>query len=799
MPRHLLHISVGFVALLALTASVSAADPPAKAPAPPPVAAPRDDSRRGDDYRQFFKKPETTEEYWLALQYEIEVGRFDLASGLIHSLLAKPPTEEELLALEEKYGMAAFLTLRYVEWSNDAKIRDQAKDDASKFIDLVREAVKKKLNDAKRIQLYVNNLNVGPEEHDFALKELYRSGGQVVPYLIDAWQAAKPEERLPLLDAMRRLGPETLPPLYAALDSNIPDLQLDILDMLRKRGARAVVPFLWRLTEEGQPGAVRRKARRMLADFLDMDESKLPPAKLALTQEAERYYQHKVLFADPKSVPIWRWDAATKKLVFGWPGALVTSDKAEEYYGTRFAKEALVLDPSYAPAQNVLLSLTLDKGAVQAGPPVGKETPAVRELLSTVNPDLITAILERALDDQRPAVILPAVKALGEMEDVRAARPGDHGQSALVRALNYPDRRVQMAAAEALMRIPGEPAGQTAGRIVEIWRRALAADPVGKTAPKVIVGYFSEDVGNKVADSVRKAGYDPIQVRTGRDVLKRLNEAADVDLVLIDEALPDPGLASLLSQLRGDLNYGRVPVVLTVDKEREDAVRHYAEHAPNVTVLPASLTLAAGELKTFLQHRLDEGGQPLSEAELKEAAEKAIHHLAELSRGQPAGADVRPTAETVYAALRSAGLSPEGQIDAIHVVGRFAGGRPQIELADVVLDDKRTPKVRAVATAELIRHIQEHSLTLTGVQIDSLAALYGKGGDPELKSQLALLMGGMRPDARVTGQRLLNYQPPPPAAAPAPAKEPPPPPKDAPPKDAPPKDAPPKDAPPKVK
>ena len=108
---------------------------------------------------------------------------------------------------------------------------------------------------------------------------------------------------------------------------------------------------------------------------------------------------------------MWRWDPAAKQLVRGWPGAeTVTKDKAEEYYGTRFAKEALALDPSYAPAQNVLLSLALEKGAARAGLPPGKETPAVRDLLSTVNPDLITSVLERALDDQRPAVILPAVR-----------------------------------------------------------------------------------------------------------------------------------------------------------------------------------------------------------------------------------------------------------------------------------------------------------------------------------------------------------------------------------------------------
>jgi CheY-like chemotaxis protein len=770
MARHRIYISLAAV-LLAAGAAAAADPPPKKAEPPAPPPAPAEDARKGDDYRQFFKKPETTEDYWLALRYEIEVGRYDLAAGLLHALLAKPPTEDELLRLEDQYGMAAFLSLRNVEWSGDPKVMEQARQDTGQLIDLVREAVKKKLGDPKRIQLFVKNLNGDPEEHDFALKELYRSGGQVVPSIFDALRTSPPEERTALLDALRRLGPDTLPPLYAALDSEDRALTLDVLDILSRRGAKGAVPYLWHLTGEGQPDDVRRAATRVLATFLGLDSTDLPQAKVALTREAERYYGRRVPFADPNAVVVWRWDPESKNVVRGWPGAeAVTKDQAEEYYGMRFAKEALALDPAYTPAQVVLLSLALEKGAAKAGPAPGQETPAVRELLESVNPDLITTVLERALDEGRTPVILPAVRALGEMDDVRSDRPGAHGPSALVRALNYPDRRVQMAAADALVRIPATPAPQTAGRIVEVWRRALAAGPAGKAAPKVIVGYFNEGVGSKIADAVQQAGFDTVQLRTGRDVLKRLNQAADIDLVLIDEALPDPGLASLLAQLRADPNYGRLPVVLTYGKERENAVRDLAERLQNVSVLPEALTLSVADLKPFLQKRLGEAGPPLSEAELKDYAEKAIRHLAEAAAGQPPGFDVRPTAETVFAALRSGALGPEAEIDAIHVAGAIPAARAQTELTDVVLAEKQPPKVRAAATAELIRHIQAHGLNLNGEQVGALTALYAKGGDPDLKNELALLMGGMRPDARLTGERLLNFQPPPPGPPP---KEPP--------------------------
>jgi CheY-like chemotaxis protein len=354
-----------------------------------------------------------------------------------------------------------------------------------------------------------------------------------------------------------------------------------------------------------------------------------------------------------------------------------------------------------------------------------------------------------------------------------------------------------MAAADALMRIPGEPGPVSAGRIVEIWRRALATAPAAH-APKVIVGYYSVEIGNKVAEAVKKSGFEPIAVRTGREVLKRLNEAADVDLVLMDEALPDPGLPSVLAQIRADLNYGRIPVVVTTAKDRQEAVRRYVEHSLNVSVLPLPLAESVPDLQPFLQVRLGEAGPPLSEAELKDYAEKAVHRLAEIAKSQPAGIDVRPAAETVYAALRNGGLSPEGQIDAVQIVGRLPGPKPQTELTDVVLDERRPPKVRAAATAELIRNVQERGLTLSSIQIESLGGLYAKGGDPELKAELALLMGGMRPDARLTGQRLLNYQPPTPGATQAPPT-PAAPPKEPPPATEPPKEPAPAKEPPKEK
>jgi CheY-like chemotaxis protein len=692
----------------------------------------------------------------------------------------------------------------------------------------------------------------------------------VVPYLVEELLRLEPADRLPLLSALRQLGPETVPPLVAALDSDDTLLKGELIDVFQKRAAEEVVPNLWYLAASPtQPEAVRRKASAALASFLNVQASHLPPAKVALAREAERYFRHQVAFADPRAVTVWRWDG--KGVVAGWPGApTVTASQAEEYYGVRFAGQALALDPTYKPAQVVLLSLALEKGMERGGPdrPLARTDPAVHGLLASVSPDLLIEVLERALKEQRTPLILGAARALGERAEVLAKRPTGRGQPALVQALYYPDRRVQMAAAESLLRIPGPPAPRTAARVVEVLARALAAEKTAAGRRKVLVAVGDEDWRTRVRQAVEQAGAEAVPVETGRQAMRRLRAAADVDAVLLDSTLPDPGLASLLAQLRADTDVGRLPVLLAavpespksqdlatryrtarqrlgvitdstrayrealraLDEEhaarlralktdrleaaaqaetiklleqqyderrrltaarfpeavillqdagrlqrelravtadyaqeaalREGSLRRFAERYRNVYVVPANLFDDADALRVSLRGRVGEVGEALTDAELKEYAERAARLLAGLANEYPPGYDVRPAEEAILGAVRAGKLSAEGQLAAMDAASRLPGPRPQRELANVVLDGGRPLPVRVAAAAQLVRHQQQHSPTLTAAQVEALQGLYRQAGtDATLKANLALVMGALRPDARRTGERLRQYQP----------------------------------------
>ena len=109
---------------------------------------------------------------------------------------------------------------------------------------------------------------------------------------------------------------------------------------------------------------------------------------------AERYYQHKVPFTLGRTVSVWPWDG--EHLAF--KPVQLTPAQAEEYFGLRYVREAIELDPKYQQAQVVLLSLLLDRTlAPDLDQLLLKPLPAkIQQLLATLDTDVVDLVLERA-------------------------------------------------------------------------------------------------------------------------------------------------------------------------------------------------------------------------------------------------------------------------------------------------------------------------------------------------------------------------------------------------------------------
>jgi hypothetical protein len=714
--------------LVTLLASVSAQQKKPEAEPPP---------------EQFYKKPETIDEFWRYMNHEIAVGRPKIAAAYLKGFLDKKPSDEDLVRLHDREGSSAFMRLLTIP---------EMKADAAGLVERVDQIVQDHLRDRKRLDALIAKLQVPPaepEDRSYALAQLQRSGAAAMPALIDALlrTGEDREAHLAVLSVLPLLKADISLPLAASLDINKPVLRAELLDVIRQRAEVKVEPFLWYYSAAPrQPEAIRTRARDTLAAFVGVKPDQLPPAATALTKIAESYYQHQVRFINPAGVVIWLWDG--KALVT----QTVPATEAEKYYGLRFAGQAIELDPRYTAAQVLYLSLALDKGFERGGVvlPPSKVAPEVTQLVDSANPELLVLVLAKALAERHLGVILAATRTLGDLGDGAAAKPRGRGMPpVLVKALYYPDRRVQLAAAEALLKMPASVPPPAPARTVEILRRALA----GELAPTVLIGDFIEDRGNAFGRAVKQAGFEPIAVRTGQQVLRRLGEASDIDVIVLDADIPDPLLPYLLAQLRADANSGLLPIFITAMGDRAFTVGKLAERYRNVWVIPPTQDAAA--LKREFKARLTEtAGGPLSEAERKDQAARAVEWLARLARQEVAGYDVRPAEKAILGALQT----PELTSLALDAAARLPSRTAQIELAGVVLGNHPV-ELRSKAAVLLSRHIQQHGLVLSKDQVQALVKLFDSLTDLKLKTNLALVIASLHLDPTQTGERLLRYKP----------------------------------------
>jgi CheY-like chemotaxis protein len=729
--------------------------------------------RAKDEYRSYFKQPETPEEWWAAMRFEIDVGRYGLASVFLKGLLDSTRTDDKpLLAIEEREGILPFLELRLIRnWVDNPtlpkevkdKLNRQARLQVEELIRRVSGAVQKHLANPDRMRKLINLFAGDNEDQTYALVELRKSGAAAVPYLIDAWLRTEDAgEQSDILWALRRLNRDAMPPVLAVLAADptpgreaqqLPLLRTQLIDVMLKRADTRVIPYLWYLSaSDKQPSAVRTRAREALAAFLDTAANRLPSAKEQITDAAERYYQHKVEFANPKAVTVWQWLGDRYVL----PPAIVTASQAEEFHGLELARQALDLDPTYEPAQVLFLSLALEKGYERGGLqlPLSKGAPRVKELAETVNPELFLPVLERALKDHRIPIILAAVHALGEQGEAAAVRPtGTETPPLLVRALNYPDRRVQLAAANAILSIPATPAPPAATRVVDVLRRTLL---VGN-GPRALVAVGNARQAEQVARLVKQAGYEPVTATTGKEALQQLARAADIDVALIDASIPYPQLPYVLAQIRQGADTGYLPIIVMLPPkglpiQREEQIRKLIANYRNVSLLKE--TFRPQTLKErFAQAIADAAGQPLTADERKEDAGLALLWLNRLARGEVRGYDVQPAAGAILEATESEELGPL----AIQTAEYLPGTKVQQQLARVILNGP--DRLKPAAALALARHMQAHGIAVPQAEAARLAEVYRTAKAGALRSSLARVMGSLHPDARVTGRRLEDYRP----------------------------------------
>lgn len=529
-------------------------------------------------------EPRTPQTIYSSVRDLISEGKFDIAAEELKAFVASNPSDEDLFALQNRYGPTVFERLKMVQvWSEVADEQAQALRNVEAVLTQYREASKKFFSDPARILRYVRNLGESTEERIYAIQQLKPSGDAVVlPMLKELTSTDNAALQSGIISSIRQLGPEVVAGFLAGQEVLPDHMKIGVLETVAQRSdilsligfaETDPLPWLWYYSAPavGHNESLVNAAKSILKQLLGSAAVNQPETELV--KLGIPFYEQKARFAtlDELNDRVTIWPVEDGEV----SKQQVSKALAEEFFGLRHFRWSLDQNPSYRPAQDFFLKLAIQRAVkrTQFGPLIWREVEAYQLLAATPSRQLIQ-LLEEAILQKQSAEVMGFTQGLADRAERSAATPSEVvmpdgrkllKEPVLAKALEYPDSRIQLAAALGLLRAPGKPMHGKNAQVVDVLRRALTADlpeEGAKEIGRVLIADPSDMRSDKVASFFRQLGYKPERFLTGRSLLRRIRQAADFDLIVIDNHIAMPETKDLLAQLRADSNVGNRPILL---------------------------------------------------------------------------------------------------------------------------------------------------------------------------------------------------------------------------------------------
>jgi CheY-like chemotaxis protein len=538
-----------------------------------------------------------------------EVGKYTQARAKLDALLAQDPTNQEAYRLTEMVG-----TAKLNEMVSQVRRERDLGESPLELILRARRYEREKILSPDYIKEMVERALRGDRE---ALVEIRKIGQYAVPELVRNLKAnTSPERRVNATFVLTHLGTPAVAPLCEALQTNDVQQQqaiAQILGEIRPANPRAVAP-LKRLYESDALAVVKEWTARSLEAITGIEAERLRPAPHYYYMEGHRYFlggpdvQDEL---DTLSETFWRWDQSNQELVyrevprFALP-ALLAERRLFEGMELAEGQERfpVLLGAVYIQAEirvnsidDALAIAAVSRPDAEAGARVvaGWRQHFARniQIALSLGDDLALGMVRRALTDSKPEV---AVRAIRIVEDgaawsaIRdwAPQAGPQGQTdtggrhPLLAALRYPDSRVRVAAANALLRL-GLPAGHAAyGELLPLLVEGAVAN-----VPKVVL-LVSNDVKlvQRLEKSLAERGLQVLSAMSGREGVARAAEFPPKDAIFIDGNLAEWGhIVARLQMMRLPQNSVLPLTIVTTQARAADLAERFSPEQYHVEIL----------------------------------------------------------------------------------------------------------------------------------------------------------------------------------------------------------------------
>ena len=720
----------------------AAADP--AAPAAPAVPADGAGQDKPKVESPLVVEPETPEEIFDAAIFMVDLARPEVAKLYLQKFVDGNPPDELLLALREKHGPSIFLKLSNIEELQPLSLELLKRHNA---------AFAKFARDPARLDALLKDLVSGTgDARRAAQHQMQTAGVHVVPALISALgNPAYAESQAVLVGMLKLLRTEAVAPLEAALtspDSKTRQSAIQALGMIRDPDA---IPYLLRFAGEPDGSEDRLAASKAIAQIMgtaSITAGQSTGVANRLLKQARDAFQGKLpldLGAD-QLVSVWVWSDTAGTV----QERRMTPAGAALHGGLLFAKSALDVAPERQDVQTSYLTMLLAQEAARAG--LGKPLKAgpgtLHDLTASLGSEAVSDSLTEALELRQIPAALAALQILAKIGTVQHVRNVSGTHTALQRALNYPSRRVQFAAVEMIAALDPTTRYPGTDRVVKILGKSLtqaeASQPRGLVLDSVI------ERGQTLTGFLRDLGYEPILVRTGREGFKSAATAQEIDLVLIDVNIQRWALSETIANFKADPRTSDLPIVIYGSSLSERSARVQVQQYRNILYIEEP-TASEGLHEQIARFLASQEEAPLSPEERSGKALAAANLLAHLTTGQRRLLyDLTPIESQLLTAVENTQLA--GPL--LPVVAALPTAAAQSRLASLAGDAGIPTELRTLATRELNRHVRQHGLLISKEQVLALNQAWSQSKDGPYYSELSSLMGLLKPNSAVVGERL---------------------------------------------
>lgn len=690
-------------------------------------------------------EPQTPREFFRAAELMVDLGLNDLAKDYLARLVSSQPTDEELLEIRDRFGIATVLRFANTNSLNPA---------AGDLLKAVNAASQRKANDPNRIDRLVSELAGSPRERDLALVELRNSGLVAVPRLVQRLGTETDKKTKDTIAfAILRMGRQVIPALRGGLGTDNNLLKADLIGLLgRLKANEAESELEYFAFSEGEPTAVQIAAREAVSRIqygtaLKWKQIDASGMSRRLYDDALSYFEKgwRRDLDDDGMATIWLWDEAQQTVL---PNRL-SPEAASMLLARLQGHRALAVKRNDSSYQSLFLAVLMAEAQEEAGlgQPIPTGPGTAHDLALSSGIDVVEQAILLSINTGRTSSLLPLVDVFAELAGEQQMTRSRTTQ----KLLNYPNARVQFATAEAILRTRPHKSFRDSSRVTQILVHALNDD--GK--PSAVVIDPNGERNSRTAGHLSDLGFVPHMTETGQEGFTVAAERGDVGLVLIHVNSIRWELSQTIANFKADARTMALPIAIYGSELVRAKYSKLVERTPRTTFLTESRDVDnfLSQLRPFVES-LDL--KPLTTSERVARRQAAADWLSKIADEGTASLFALHTAEE---ALVQAANDPGLYSTCLHALGAVPTVSAQERLASMVLAPAHSEDEKAVAARELRKNIQEFSLTLPRDTIENLRALRQTASNQSLQTALAGLFGTLKPDAALVSDRMLQFPP----------------------------------------